>query len=120
MYKKYYNFISKAIFGCSLFLHSMLVNANVPTADQIAANLVTDKGPIDFLKSIISDGANMGAVAISAFSILAAGVVVFSSFKEANEKDKWGKFGLVFGASVFVVTFVIVGAIFAIQYGTFT
>lgn len=106
--------------GINLFLYSFWVRADVPTTAEIAGGLKTDAGPVEMVKTIVSSGVGIGAIAVAAGVMIGTGVVVFSAFKEANEKDKWGKFGLVFLAGAFVVAFVIVLLIFAVQYGTFS
>jgi hypothetical protein len=91
------------------------VLAALPNASEIAEGADTNS-PLQFLQDIASVGVEIAGPIIAGVVSLGVAGYIFLSFKEARQKEEWGKFATTFMLGGIVIVAVIVLALLADEY----
>jgi len=120
MYKCMKESGSKIIAIVSVFLMGAFQSAMaiLPTATDITSgtNVTNTTSPIAFVKSLLTSGVGVAAVAIGALTVLGVSWTSYASFVDSRQKGEWKHFGVTASIGVVLIVGVILLAILANNY----
>lgn len=92
--------------------------AALPTATQVVTgtNVTNTSSPVAFVRSLLTSGVGIAAVAIGALTVLGVAWTSYSSFVESRQKGDWKNFGVTASIGVVLVVAVVLLAVLANNY----
>ncbi len=111
---------SKIISIVSVFLMGAFQSAMaaLPTATNITTGtgVTNTTSPIAFVKSLLTSGVGVAAVAVGALTVLGVSWASYTAFVDSRQKGEWKNFGVTASVGVVLIVGVILLALLANQY----